>query len=210
MRALPLDGVSRFEQGIERTWCSPRSSWAKRRDACVIGLGLCGLRWEEVSRIRVFDLVLMNCELSVRTAKGGVNRNVRIGQSLSSGMQGVWRTGPAVGPARSGSFAFYTREGKQLRYEAALRRVKAWTKIVFGQSFSFHCLRHTAAVRCYQATNDVLAVQRLLGHRTLRHTTVYLSSLETVRSGGLPNFVERVKADLRLFDPDHLGTRRVG
>lgn len=207
MRALPLDEVSSFEQRLERTWLS-RGSWAKRRDAVVIGLGLCGLRWEEVSRVRVWDVVPRSAELSVRTAKKGCPRTVCVGLSLVCGLQRVWEEVPPRGEALRRGWAFYTATGGRLRYEAALRRVKAFTKLHFGFGFTFHCLRHTAACRCYLETNSVVAVQRLLGHKSLQHTTVYLSSLEVVRSGGLPSWVERRLPALRVFDPDGLQRER--
>lgn len=39
---------------------------------------------------------------------------------------------------------------------------------------TFHCLRHTFAVRLYKKTRDVKAVQLALGHKDLRNTMIYV------------------------------------
>jgi hypothetical protein len=85
-------------------------------------------------------------------------------------------------------FVFLTSSGKRLSYEAVLRRLRVWSRHVFGRAYSFHCLRHTAAVRVYEATRDVLVVQRFLGHKSLQWTDVYLRSLLAVEVNGLPGF----------------------
>jgi len=166
MHPLPLDGVSVFEERLERTWLLRQSSWAKRRDALAIGLGLCGLRWIEVSRARWRDLVVREAIREVRTAKKGVRRRIDVGHSLASSLLQLWIGCPPRGEAGRLGLAFYTREGKPLQYETIRRRVGQWTKRVFGRAYSFHCLRHTAAVRHYRATRDVVAVQKLLSERT--------------------------------------------
>lgn len=39
---------------------------------------------------------------------------------------------------------------------------------------TFHCLRHTCAIRLYRETKDVKIVQTILGHRDLRNTMIYV------------------------------------
>jgi integrase/recombinase XerC len=51
---------------------------------------------------------------------------------------------------------------------------------------TFHCLRHTCAVRLYKKTKDVKLVQMVLGHRDLRNTMIYVDfvySQEKMREG---------------------------
>lgn len=38
---------------------------------------------------------------------------------------------------------------------------------------SFHCLRHTFAIRLYQKTRDIRLVQVALGHRNITNTMIY-------------------------------------
>lgn len=166
------------------------------------------MRWCEVSRMLRRDLCVCEGTLRVRTAKGGLARTVPVGLSLTTGLTELWRRAEPRGFARQRGLAFYTRTGSGLRHEAIARRMGWWSEAAFGQAFSFHCLRHTCAVRHYVATKDVVSVQRLLGHKSLHWTTAYLASLEVRAVSGLPSFVEG-KANLCLFDPDGLGVERV-
>lgn len=48
----------------------------------------------------------------------------------------------------------------------------------------FHALRHTLAIKVFQATRDIKLVQILLGHRSIKNTMVYLDyvySMEEMR-----------------------------
>jgi len=197
MLALPLEFVPAFESRIEATFLG--GTFTKRRDALAIALGLCGLRWEEVSRIEVRDLDPPR--LFVRTAKRGVPRVLPIGDRVSVALAVLvhdsrrWRRlHPRARVFVSGLLA------RPLSYEQVKRSLRDWTRLVFGRPYTFHCLRHTAAVRCYQASRDVLMVQRLLGHRSLMWTERYLRSLATVEVVGLPGFVDGAVMKPRLFD----------
>ena len=202
MMSLPMELVDGFEAKLERTWCGSGVSAAKRRDALVLGLGLCGLRWIECVRVRRADLRAVSCRLEVRSAKGGVPRVVLVGRSWTEAARRNW------GGGDPSSALFSTAWGGELRYEQVRRRCREWTRAFFGEPYSFHCLRHTAAVRLYQASHDVVAVQRLLGHRSLQWTTVYLAGVEDVGALGMPSFVEGSRGLIRLFDPDGLAGRR--
>ena len=200
MLALPMDRVSRFEEFLVGFWRDCSCSWVYRRDALAVSLGLCGLRWEEVSRVRVCDLD-PGGNLDVRSAKGGVRRTIPVGVGVVSALRLLClESRRQFGEA---SPVFCVRcSGRPLSYEQIKRRMREWTKTVFGRPFSFHCLRHTAAIRVYRATRDVLAVQRFLGHQSLRWTETYLRSLEVVEVAGLPAFCGPPLNGPRLFDPD--------
>jgi len=176
--------------------------WSVRRDALVICLGLCGLRWEEVSRVKIRHLG-SDGALEVLTAKGGVRRVLPIGETLIAEMRRLVETRPTLcrGPDVRDGFVFLTSTGHRLPYEGAVRRLRQWTRAICGRAFSLHCLRHTAAIRVYQATRDVLAVQRFLGHRSLQWTESYLRSLVAVDVAGMPSFCTG-KPTLRVVSAD--------
>lgn len=198
--ALPMSMVEDFEVRLERTWWA--KSWAKRRDALAMGLGLCGLRACEVLGSRWSDLLPADESLRVRTAKGGRPRIVRVGMSWIEAYRKV--RGERVPEGDCRRLLFYTSRQQALAYEELRRRCNEWTLLTFGRSYSFHCLRHTAAMRMYEATRDVKAVQEFLGHKNLQSTSVYLTSLRVHDfTPGLPSFVEgKQEKRLRLFDPD--------
>lgn len=215
MIPLPLDLVPSFEERLEKTWWRS-SAWAKRRDALCLGLGLCGLRWVEVSRMQVKDLSYEAGLVRVRSAKGGIDRVVAVGLSWANAFRHVRRrlecSSIDAADLRAG-LGFLSGTGKALEYSQALRSCRRWTELHFGQPFSFHCLRHTAGVRLYLATRDVLAVQQMLGHKDLRWTQTYLQVFAGYGGVGVPGFVSAGndrRSGLRIFDPDGLMADRPG
>jgi hypothetical protein len=188
MLAIGSEFVSRLEVFLETAAFDRR--WAVRRDALAVSLGLCGLRWEEVHRVRMRDVDVATGRLLVESAKGGLRRVLPLGSPLLGRIQDLVNGRPSLcrGVAVSDGFAFVSGTGKRLAYEAVVRRLRGWCWALFGRAYSFHCLRHTAAVRVYEATRDVLVVQRFLGHTSLQWTETYLRSLLTVEVSGLPAF----------------------
>lgn len=196
MFPLPLEGVDEFSSRIERAWLNGRA--CVRRDALCMGLGLLGIRWIECSRLVLGDLLSERALLHVPSAKGGLARVLPTGHSWMYTMLAVRRLFPNYA---ADAPLFVTTKGRPLDYQNILRRCRAWTKTHFGRPYTFHCLRHTAAVRHYLATRDVFSVQRLLGHRSLKWTAEYLASLQIVPTAGLPPFVDGGFSGPRLFDP---------
>jgi len=192
--SLPEGRVVDFEQFVSSRFFS--GSWASRRDALLVGAGLAGLRWVEASGLRRADL-LPEGMVVVRTAKGGIPRQVLLGELWYAAVRALWD----VRPNTVNGLAFYGwPKASALKHSGMLRRLKPWTKRVCDHEYTFHSLRHTAACRMFRATGSVVAVMRLLGHRSLQHTTTYLRSLERSECvEGLPSFVAGVQPTLRLF-----------
>lgn len=201
MISLPLDLVPVFEQRLEKAW--GHRSWTKARDALAISFGLCGLRWNEVSNMRMIDIDPHEGRLLVRSAKGGIRRTLPVGVHIISALQCLLIKQRPVGMAARQERCFYSRPGQPLRYEQINRRMHEWTKKVFGRAYTFHCLRHTAACRMYKETKDVLVVQRFLGHKSLMWTETYLRSLTDPGFVGLPTYCTATAFKPRLFDPDN-------
>jgi len=87
MVPLPLRLVPEFEARLERAWWRRSRSRTFRRDALMVGLGLCGLRWIEVHSLRASCVDNFQGAVRVFTAKGGVGRTVRVGLSWVSAWQ---------------------------------------------------------------------------------------------------------------------------
>lgn len=213
MRALPFSELPRFEAYLEalftmpercrhharRFWIPAEGDWRSnplraaciRRSALAIGLGLYGLRSVEVLKLRVAHLGPET--VFVRSAKGGHFRTVSLGR--------CWAAAAAemVAGRREAELVFQSSRGTPMRYHDLLLDMYDLTRHIFGQRFSFHCLRHTAALRMYLGTRDVLAVQKMLGHRSLRSTWVYLQQITPV---SFPNPPFSGQPNLRIFDGD--------
>ena len=197
MIPLPMEGVPGFEAWLARRWrCR---WWFACRGSLACSFGLLGLRWSEVEVMRRGDLQVERGALYVRTRKRGRPRTIEAPSSLIEAAAAM-RGAVAGGDDR----VFVTRGGRGLVYQDIRRFVAAATQEVFGRRFSFHCFRHTAAVRVYKRTRDVLAVQRQLGHVSLRWTEAYLRSLEVVDVGGPVAFAGGHAKGLRLFVPEEV------
>jgi integrase/recombinase XerC len=199
MHAIDLRSAGKLEAALQRAW--RHKSLAKARDALAMSLGLCGLRWAEVVKVRLRDIDEVQGRLSVRSAKGGVRRVLPVSSYLCESLRLLVVRGHRSRAAQIEDLVFTTRSGEPLRYEQIRRRTREWTRRVTGRSYSFHCLRHTAALRAYESTRDVLAVQRLLGHRSLRWTEEYLRSVQAVEARTLSAFATGERTTIRLFDP---------
>jgi len=173
-----------------------------------------GLRSHEILRVRFEDLDVRAELLYVRSAKKGINRRIPVGMSWANCAREhgeyVRTFCPPTKSNRRG-LLFLTGKGEPLAYEGLLRTCKRWTFAVFDRAYTLHCLRHTAAVRLYEATGSVLEVNRLLGHRSLQWTSDYLRSLDGRYRTGLASFVYgEVNKEVRLYDPEELAIGKVG
>lgn len=197
MIALPRELVEAFEQWLRFRWFD--ACWYVRRGSLCCSFGLLGLRWCEVERLRPGDLLPEERRLFVRTGKRGHPRTIEGPQGLLQAAVEL-RAGVVQGDDR----VFTTRGGRGMVYQDVRRFVGSATSAVFGRAFSFHCFRHTAAVRVYERTHDVVAVQRLLGHKSLHWTNAYLRSLVPADTGGPAAFCggEGERPKPKLFDPE--------
>lgn len=177
MVPLPFDGLLAFEARLVACWSS--SSWYRRRGSLACSFGLLGLRWSEVEVVRPGDVSVDAETLFVRTRKRGQPRTIPVTRDLLEAALAM-RGAIAGGDDR----VFVTRGGRGMVYQDVRRFVARCTRLAFGRPFSFHCFRHTAAVRVYRRTRDVVAVKQYLGHKSLQWTQSYLASLEVVDVGG--------------------------
>lgn len=201
MLPLPESGLIEFEAWLRERWTWP--SWFVRRGALAVSCGLLGLRWCEVEVMQPGDVLVEAGTLFVRTRKRGRPRTVEAPAAMLAAALAM-RAEVAGGDDR----VFVTAKGRGCRYQDVRRFVRSCTTKVFGRAFSFHCFRHTAAVRCHRRTGDVLAVQGLLGHTSLLWTNDYLRRLLPVELGGPIAFAGGGEVRKpRIFDPDELGKK---
>ena len=145
------------------------------RAAAGIMLGLHGLRCGEVCGLRVNEFSSVHGAIFVRTLKNGAPRKVEI-----EGRFAQWLAKLAHGVPGSASIL---RTGSGRGFDTSHFR-RSWHRLSLrwvGREVNFHALRHTAAMRLYDATKDLLLVKDFLGHKSLSSTQVYLSSGKSVR-----------------------------
>ena len=113
---------------------------------------------------------MTTCKLMVREGKGAKDRVLWIGDDLRD-LVGAWleRRPESV-------WLFPTRQGTQVqtRYvRQMVKRVARKAGVSEVERVSPHALRHTFATRLYSETNNILLVQKALGHAYVSTTQIY-------------------------------------
>lgn len=135
---------------------------APTREALAIRLGgELGLRVSEVAGVSVWDLErdLFGWSLRIE-GKGGRVRLVPLSESLYVTLQA------AAGPD---GWVFPNGQGGHMKGNSLARRCRPYLS-----GWHFHSLRHRFASRVYQASGDIMATQRLLGHASPATTQRYV------------------------------------
>lgn len=130
----------------------------------------CGLRLEELLHLRVGDIDSRRMVVQVRQGKGQKDRLVPLSLRLLEELRAYWcRHRPRTwlfpnqnqdGPWHAGTI--------QRRFQRVVQRAG------ITKPATMHTLRHSFATHLLEAGVDVLTVQKLLGHRQLSTTALYL------------------------------------
>jgi site-specific recombinase XerD len=129
-----------------------------------------GLRVTEACAVRVDDIDSRRMVLRIRDGKGGRERYVMLSRRLLSFLRRYWRKvrppGPYLFPGR-GRAGRISRVMVHRTLQAAARDAR------LGRHVTTHTLRHSFATHLLECGVDVRVIQALLGHASIRSTTVY-------------------------------------
>ncbi len=150
-----------------------RNTLADRRDRVIFELLLgTGIRLGELVGLDLDDVDLDAKHLRVR-AKGNICQVKFLKTDLRSLLR-AWlneRRRMAPGGERA---LFLSNRGTRITPRQVARRLDGWlARAGIGKRLSPHGLRHTFATHLYDATSDLLVVQRALGHRDIATTEIY-------------------------------------
>ena len=168
-KALSVESAQRLLEAQEGT--SP----ADLRDRAMFELLYSsGLRVSELAGLNIGDgrLDLAEGEVSV-TGKGAKTRTVPVGAKAREAL-GAWLESRAQLAAPGERALFVGARGKRIAPAAVWSRLNAWAKRAgLGQPVHPHMLRHSFATHVLQSSQDLRAVQELLGHASISTTQVY-------------------------------------
>jgi site-specific recombinase XerD len=128
-----------------------------------------GLRISEACRLRAEDIDSKRMVVRVRNGKGGKDRYTVLSQRLLEVLRVYWR---AARP-REWLFPGKTREGHicDSTVRAVFRQAREAAGI--GAECTPHTLRHSFATHLLDAGTELVIIQALLGHRSIRTTSIY-------------------------------------
>ena len=150
----PIKYLSHAETSILEATCANGIASLERNAIMLYTALKCGLRAQELLNLKRQDLCYETKTVRVKTLKKGMPREL---------------------PAPSCLFDF----AKDLALDAPVfgigyqRLVQIWNHYRPVKK-KFHSLRHTFALNLYHKRKDINLVRKVLGHRSLGSTTVYL------------------------------------
>jgi site-specific recombinase XerD len=137
-----------------------------------------GLRIGEACRLRVQDIDSERGVIWVRGGKGGHDRCTLLPQRLLNFLREYWRTDrphPWLFPGQT-----HVRHISDSSVRAVFK--KACMDAGITTPCTPHTLRHSFATHLLDAGTDIRVIQALLGHRSIKTTTIYTHvSLNLIR-----------------------------
>lgn len=132
-----------------------------------------GLRLSELAALNMSDLDLADKSLIVRSGKGGKGRLLPVGSKAIAAINN-WLPLRLNRLAIDETAVFTSNRGKRLGLRSIELRLELWCKkkgIV--EHIYPHKLRHSFASHLLESSQDLSAVQELLGHSSLSTTQIY-------------------------------------
>ena len=147
----------------------------KERNYCIITLFLnCGLRLSELCAININDINLDERMFKVR-GKGNKERIVYLNDACINAIKDYLKVRLASTSVEKQAL-FISRNDKRISPRSVELMVENTLKKagLYGQGYTVHKLRHTAATLMYQHGNvDIRVLQQVLGHENLGTTEIY-------------------------------------
>ena len=164
-RALDADRTAQLlDGGVE-------DDFIARRDQAMLELFYSsGLRLSELVGLDLDGLDLPAGLVRVR-GKGNKARELPVGRKAREAME-AWLPLRALASPQDGA-VFVGRQGKRLTPRAIQLRVRQAGVRELGQHLHPHMLRHSFASHMLESSQDLRAVQELLGHASISTTQVY-------------------------------------
>jgi integrase/recombinase XerC len=132
-----------------------------------------GLRLSELVNLKLEDINFLDEIISV-LGKGKKMRMVPLGTEAILSLKKWIKTRSELKNVDGNLFVFLTKQAKNLSQRAIQYRLKFWAKKQgLSENIHPHLLRHSFASHLLQSSQDLRAVQELLGHENISSTQIY-------------------------------------
>jgi integrase/recombinase XerC len=133
-----------------------------------------GLRLSELNALDITDLDLADRSLIVRSGKGGKSRVLPIGGKAVKAINNWLQERSKLQVIADDAALFVTTKGRRLGQRSIELRLSLWCKKKgLDQHIHPHMLRHSFASHMLESSQDLRAVQELLGHSNISTTQIY-------------------------------------
>lgn len=128
-----------------------------------------GLRLGELTNLQVRDIDSVKMQIRVRQGKGAKDRNVVLSPTLLTGLRSYFRQ------YRPESWLFYGQTPQHRLADRVVQRMvrRLSEKAGLRQRVTTHTLRHSFATHLLEHGTEVVYIQELLGHRSMKSTLLY-------------------------------------
>ncbi|MFQ5647523.1 MAG: tyrosine-type recombinase/integrase, partial [bacterium] len=159
------------QKRLLKTLATTKGQRASRDRVIYLLLLNTGLRVQELVSLDIADINLPEKRLTV-TVKGGQEAtkvlNARARSTLEQYLK-YRRKVPTDSPA-----LFLSSRKQRISVRQVQRSFEQWLlQAGIEKSLTVHSIRHTFASTLYEKTNNLLAVQQALGHRSITSTMIY-------------------------------------
>jgi integrase/recombinase XerC len=132
-----------------------------------------GLRLSELAALNITDVDLADNSLMVRIGKGGKSRILPVGSKAVTAINN-WLQQRQKNAGIAESALFVSIRGTRLCQRSIELRLEQWCKKNgIAEHIHPHMLRHSFASHLLESSQDLRAVQELLGHSNLSTTQIY-------------------------------------
>jgi len=132
----------------------------------------CGLRLSELTGINITDIDWQQQSIRV-TGKGSKQRQVPFGRKAAEAVK-TWLKNRSLLIKENEPALFISQRGSRISNSSVQQRLKKWAqKQGLDSAIYPHMLRHSFASHILESSNDLRAVQELLGHANLSTTQIY-------------------------------------
>jgi integrase/recombinase XerD len=128
-----------------------------------------GLRAEELTELRIADIDSGQMLIRVNLGKGRKDRLVKLSPFLLKSLRDYYRA------CRPADLLFPGRGGRPMSPKSVTKAAEAIAlRAGIGKTVGAHTFRHTYATHMLDAGADLATIQALMGHGSLRTTSIYL------------------------------------
>ncbi|MGR9116178.1 MAG: tyrosine recombinase XerC [Gammaproteobacteria bacterium] len=132
-----------------------------------------GLRLSELASLNLEDVDFTDRTLIVRSGKGGKSRILPVGSKAVSAME-QWLKHRGQFSAGDETALFLSTRGRRIGQRNIQQRLGQWCqKKGIAEHVHPHMLRHSFASHLLESSQDLRAVQELLGHSNISTTQIY-------------------------------------
>lgn len=129
-----------------------------------------GLRLSELTALELGDIDLAEQSLRIRHGKGDKQRDLPVGSKAVAAIK-KWLS---YRPETTSNALFTSKQGGQLSQRNIQLRLDRWCKkIGLPEHVHPHMLRHSFASHLLESSQDIRAIQELLGHSNISTTQIY-------------------------------------